>query len=158
METIWHPTSLSGFSAAATSRCTSEPVPTSTSCGALPSGLESTYAPLAKDEALRDAAARGARNGAGADVAAQPPPAPPGGGDDASLSYTGADAAARITEHAARAIGYLEHAQAALVAVADEPAEAEAPLDGAPVPFRNVFKGQWINVRDRPSTSSSVFG
>ena len=42
------------------------------------------------------------------------------------------------------------------MAVADEPAEAEAPLDGAPVPFRNVFKGQWINVRDRPSTSSSV--
>lgn len=62
-----------------------------------------------------------------------------------SLSYTGAPAATRIVDACRRALASLAKSQAEMSAIKRLPEEDEARLPGAPLAFRNVFKGQCVH-------------
>ena len=72
----------------------------------------------------------------------------------AVLSYAGASAADRIVAACTSALGRLTKAHQELRSLDLEPASVEAPMP--PTVYRNVFAGEYINVREAPSTQSRV--
>ena len=82
------------------------------------------------------------------------------GDDSVSLTYAGMPAIERIVTGAAKAIRNIEDVVRASLAVQTSPAGAAQPLadaggDGRAA-WRNVFAGEFINVRAQPNTSSAV--
>ena len=84
----------------------------------------------------------------------RPASTPPREGGAMALSYAGASAAERIVSACTAALGRLAEAHHELRSLGSEPTGTEAPM--ARAAYRNVFPGEYINVREAPTTGSPV--
>ena len=71
-------------------------------------------------------------------------------------SYTGVSALERVHTGAATALRNIHSAVAEARKLELPPEDGESLLPAGPAAYRNVFKGQWINVRNAPSMHGAI--